>query len=134
MILPFYERTKDFGDKLFLGSWMSVYNVIDVLRRVNCLFIKVVTFSLGNLRFHICVNMFLTFRDVTEDSFTDLYRVEGLKGIYIASRVDSKAHVNNIGPEHLISLITFDHGVTWSPINPPTEDENGKHNIDINNK
>ncbi|CAB3247192.1 unnamed protein product [Arctia plantaginis] len=64
--------------------------------------------------------------DVTEDSFTDLYRVEGLKGIYIASRVDSKAHVNNIGPEHLISLITFDHGVTWSPINPPTEDENGK--------
>lgn len=64
--------------------------------------------------------------DVTEDSFTDLYRVEGLKGIYIASRVDSKAHVSNIGPEHLISLITFDHGVTWSPINPPTEDENGK--------
>ncbi|XP_026730796.1 sortilin-related receptor isoform X2 [Trichoplusia ni] len=64
--------------------------------------------------------------DVTEDPFTDLYRVEGLKGIYIASRVDSKAPVTNIGPEHLISLITFDHGVTWSPINPPTEDENGK--------
>ncbi|XP_049874971.1 sortilin-related receptor isoform X1 [Pectinophora gossypiella] len=64
--------------------------------------------------------------DVTEDPFTDLYRVEGLKGIYIASRVDSKAPVANIGPEHLISLITFDHGVTWSPINPPTEDENGK--------
>lgn len=68
----------------------------------------------------------MTFRDVTEDPFTDLYRVEGLKGIYIASRVDSKAPVANIGPEHLISLITFDHGVTWSPINPPTEDENGK--------
>lgn len=64
--------------------------------------------------------------DVTEDPFTDLYRVEGLKGIYIASRVDSKALVANIGPEHLISLITFDHGVTWSPVNPPTEDENGK--------
>nr|XP_049700522.1 sortilin-related receptor isoform X1 [Helicoverpa armigera] len=64
--------------------------------------------------------------DVTEDPFTDLYRVEGLKGIYIASRVDSKAPVSTLGPEHLISLITFDHGVTWSPINPPTEDENGK--------
>lgn len=64
--------------------------------------------------------------DVTEDPFTDLYRVEGLKGIYIASRVDSKAPVANVGPEHLISLITFDHGVTWSPIKPPTEDENGK--------
>ncbi|XP_063385358.1 sortilin-related receptor-like [Cydia fagiglandana] len=64
--------------------------------------------------------------DMTEDPFTDLYRVEGLKGIYIASRVDSKAQVSHVGPEHLISLITFDHGVTWSPVNPPTEDENGK--------
>ncbi|KAI8432323.1 hypothetical protein MSG28_004739 [Choristoneura fumiferana] len=64
--------------------------------------------------------------DMTEDPFTDLYRVEGLKGIYIASRVDSKAQVAHVGPEHLISLITFDHGVNWSPINPPTEDENGK--------
>ncbi|XP_026332516.1 sortilin-related receptor isoform X2 [Hyposmocoma kahamanoa] len=64
--------------------------------------------------------------DVTEDPFTDLYRVEGLKGIYIASKVDSAAAVSNIGPEHLVSLITFNHGVTWAPINPPTEDENGK--------
>ncbi|GBP23515.1 Sortilin-related receptor [Eumeta japonica] len=63
--------------------------------------------------------------DVTEDPFTDLYRVEGLRGIYIASRVDSKTPSNHIGPEHLTSLITFDHGSTWSPINPPTEDENG---------
>ncbi|KAJ2951649.1 hypothetical protein O0L34_g13807 [Tuta absoluta] len=64
--------------------------------------------------------------DVTEDPFTDLYRVEGLKGIYIASKVDSKTPMANVGPEHLMSLITFNHGVTWSPINPPTEDENGK--------
>ncbi|KAI5646183.1 sortilin, neurotensin receptor 3, domain-containing protein [Phthorimaea operculella] len=64
--------------------------------------------------------------DVTEDPFTDLYRVEGLKGIYIASKVDSKTPMANVGPEHLVSLITFNHGVTWSPINPPTEDENGK--------
>lgn len=64
--------------------------------------------------------------DVTEDPFTDLYRVEGLKGVYIASRVHTKTLVGTVGPEHLISLITYDHGVTWSPINPPTEDENGK--------
>ncbi|XP_052741999.1 sortilin-related receptor isoform X1 [Bicyclus anynana] len=64
--------------------------------------------------------------DVTEDPFTDLYRVEGLKGIYIASKVNHKSQVSNIEPEHLVSLITFDHGVTWSPINPPVEDENGK--------
>lgn len=65
-------------------------------------------------------------RDVTEDPFTDLYRVEGLKGVYIASKVNSTSLVTNIGPEHLVSVITFDHGVTWSLINPPTEDENGK--------
>ncbi|CAG4953069.1 unnamed protein product [Colias eurytheme] len=64
--------------------------------------------------------------DVTEDPFTDLYRVEGLKGIYIASKVNSKSLVESVEPEHLISLITFDHGVTWSPITPPAEDENGK--------
>ncbi|XP_047534155.1 sortilin-related receptor-like isoform X1 [Vanessa atalanta] len=64
--------------------------------------------------------------DVTEDPFTDLYRVEGLKGIYIASKVNFKTQASNIEPEHLVSLITFDHGVTWSPIKPPTEDENGK--------
>ncbi|XP_072931091.1 uncharacterized protein RpS19a isoform X1 [Epargyreus clarus] len=63
--------------------------------------------------------------DVTEDPFTDLYRVEGLKGIYIASKVSSKSLVATIEPEHLVSVITFDHGVTWSPINPPVEDENG---------
>ncbi|XP_061377044.1 sortilin-related receptor-like isoform X3 [Danaus plexippus] len=64
--------------------------------------------------------------DVTEDPFTDLYRVEGLKGIYIVSKVNFKSLSFNIEPEHLISLITFDHGVTWSPIVPPSEDENGK--------
>ncbi|XP_041981642.1 sortilin-related receptor-like [Aricia agestis] len=64
--------------------------------------------------------------DVTEDPFTDLYRVEGLKGIYIASKVNYKSQIPNIEPDHLVSLITFDHGVTWAPITPPTEDENGK--------
>ncbi|CAH0727121.1 unnamed protein product, partial [Brenthis ino] len=64
--------------------------------------------------------------DVTEDPFTDLYRVEGLKGIYIVSKVNQKTQGSNIEPDHLISLISFDHGVTWSPIKPPTEDENGK--------
>lgn len=83
--------------------------------------------------YYVTVRILLTsgysFRDVTEDPFTDLYRVEGLKGIYIASvyRVDSVAAVSNIGPEHLVSLITFNHGATWAPINPPTEDENGNY-------
>ncbi|KOB70678.1 Sortilin-related receptor, partial [Operophtera brumata] len=81
------------------------------------------TEELANLYVSEISNNFTT--DVTEDSFTDLYRVEGLKGIYIASRVDSKGTIPSIGPEYLVSLITFDHGVTWSPVNPPSEDENG---------
>ncbi|VVC91851.1 unnamed protein product [Leptidea sinapis] len=64
--------------------------------------------------------------DVTEDPFTDLYRVEGLKGIYIASKVNSKSLIPGIEPDHLVSVITYDHGATWSSIAPPAEDENGK--------
>ncbi|XP_037293354.1 sortilin-related receptor isoform X2 [Manduca sexta] len=96
-----------------IGRNFTQYNFVLSMEQILCYFPD------GNWR-----NSWL--EDVTEDPFTDLYRVEGLKGIYIASRVDSKAPVANIGPEHLISLITFDHGVTWSPIKPPTEDENGK--------
>ncbi|XP_047516497.1 sortilin-related receptor-like isoform X1 [Pieris napi] len=89
------------------------YNFVLSLKQILCYFPE------GNFK-----NSWL--EDVTEDPFTDLYRVEGLKGIYIASKINSKSLVESIEPEHLVSLITYDHGVTWSPISPPVEDENGK--------
>lgn len=65
-------------------------------------------------------------RNVAEESFADLYKVEGLRGIYIASKVVTKPSGVNIGPEHLMSYISFDHGNTWGPIKPPKQDDEGQ--------
>lgn len=62
------------------------------------------------------------FRVLAEEAFADVYRVEGIPGIYIASRVVSKPQGNNIGPHNLGSVITFDHGATWRLIEPPAFD------------
>ncbi|KAL0117855.1 hypothetical protein PUN28_008920 [Cardiocondyla obscurior] len=63
--------------------------------------------------------------DVADEAFTDLYKVEGLRGIYIASRVKGNPKASSIGPEHLESLITFDHGVTWNSIKAPMANHEG---------
>lgn len=65
------------------------------------------------------------FSDVSDEAFTDLYKVEGLRGIYIASQVKESPKSGAIGPEHLASVITYDHGSTWNPIKAPTVDNDG---------
>uniref|UniRef100_A0A1B0DIT9 Sortilin n=2 Tax=Phlebotomus papatasi TaxID=29031 RepID=A0A1B0DIT9_PHLPP len=67
----------------------------------------------------------------SDEAFTDLYKVEGLRGIYIASRVSRQPSwglkvVGIVGPEHLVSVITFDHGASWRPITAPTVDDEGQ--------
>lgn len=58
------------------------------------------------------------FSDVSDAPFADLHKVEGLRGIYIASYVSSSlGNVSAIAPEHLTSRITFNWGVTWRPLN-----------------
>ncbi|XP_039293247.1 sortilin-related receptor-like [Nilaparvata lugens] len=59
--------------------------------------------------------------DVVENSFTDFHKVNGLKGIYIASQVSDKYQMQkgNIGPEHLESVITFNWGGDWRRLTPP---------------
>lgn len=69
-------------------------------------------------------------RQTSDEAFTDLYKVEGLRGIYIASKImnlplGSKIY-STIGPEHLGSVITFDHGNSWRPIQAPTVDNEGQ--------
>lgn len=54
-----------------------------------------------------------------------MYKVEGLRGIYIASKVSTRPSGVSIGPEYLVSHISYDHGNTWDPIKPPTEDDHG---------
>ncbi|XP_058808716.1 sortilin-related receptor-like [Phymastichus coffea] len=66
--------------------------------------------------------------DVADEAFTELYKVEGLRGIYIASQVQGTPKINSIGPEHLMSLITYDHGVTWNKIKAPETNHKGAHN------
>ncbi|XP_053974316.1 sortilin-related receptor-like [Hylaeus volcanicus] len=63
--------------------------------------------------------------DVADEAFTDLYKVEGLRGIYIASQVKGTPKSGSIGPENLVSLITFDHGATWNRIKPPLANHEG---------
>ncbi|XP_066589021.1 sortilin-related receptor-like [Prorops nasuta] len=63
--------------------------------------------------------------DVADETFTDLYKVEGMRGIYIASQVKNTPKSSTIGPEHLVSLITYDHGVTWGSIKPPSSNHEG---------
>ncbi|XP_050504155.1 sortilin-related receptor-like isoform X9 [Diabrotica virgifera virgifera] len=62
----------------------------------------------------------------SEQAFADVYKVEGLTGIYIASRVTSKPVGAHLGPQHLGSVITFDHGTTWRLIQPPALNAEGQ--------
>lgn len=49
--------------------------------------------------------------------------MEGIQGIYIASQVLPSASTN-IGPEHLITVITYDWGGEWKDITAPELDSN----------
>uniref|UniRef100_A0A182RW24 Sortilin-related receptor n=1 Tax=Anopheles funestus TaxID=62324 RepID=A0A182RW24_ANOFN len=61
----------------------------------------------------------------SETAFTDLYRVEGLRGIYIASKMIRLPVAETITPDYLMSVITFDHGTTWRTIKAPETDDEG---------
>ncbi|XP_038113433.1 sortilin-related receptor [Culex quinquefasciatus] len=61
----------------------------------------------------------------SDGAFTDLYKVEGLRGIYIASKINRIPLGETISPDSLVSLITFDHGASWRPITAPTTDDDG---------
>lgn len=68
---------------------------------------------------HVC-------RHLSEDAFADVYKVEPISGIFIASQVIAKPIGHNIGPQHLASVISFDHGASWRPIKAPLYDEEGQ--------
>lgn len=61
-----------------------------------------------------------------DEAFTDLYKVEGLRGIYIASKIIKMPSSDAISPDNLGSVISFDHGSTWNPIIAPTVDDEGQ--------
>ncbi|XP_046384172.1 sortilin-related receptor-like isoform X2 [Ischnura elegans] len=62
---------------------------------------------------------------VTDKSFADFHKVEGLRGIYIASQI-SNISVPGVGPEDLTTVITFDMGGEWRPLKAPKVDNEGR--------
>lgn len=53
-----------------------------------------------------------------EVTFVDLHKVEGLRGVYIASQVLTVlGNASLIMPEHMVTRITFNWGLTWRPLN-----------------
>ncbi|KAF2366491.1 Sortilin N-terminal [Trinorchestia longiramus] len=67
--------------------------------------------------------------DMDEQAFADLHPVAGVGGVLIASQVSADYFAqqkgNWLGPEHLTTLITFDLGGQWRPIEPPKTDADG---------
>lgn len=63
---------------------------------------------------------------ISEEAFADVYKVEPISGIYIASQVITTPQGHNIGPQHIASLITFDHGASWRQIEAPQYDNEGQ--------
>nr|AAC63362.1 head-activator binding protein precursor [Hydra viridissima] len=55
-----------------------------------------------------------------EHDFVELYKVEGISGIYIATQLSSE----EVGRRNLQSYITFDKGGEWSLIRAPVDSEN----------
>jgi len=65
-------------------------------------------------------------RDVVDESFADLTKVQGLRGIYIASQITLSPGLVRVGPEHITSLITFDRGGEWKRLEAPMFDDDGQ--------
>ena len=65
--------------------------------------------------------------DLATEAFADIHRVQGLRGVFIASQLSANFSKmsQRVGPEHLTSLITFDQGGRWQPISPPEKDPEG---------
>ena len=65
-------------------------------------------------------------RDASTESFVDIHKVGGVRGIYIASQLKENATAKRIAPEDLITVISFDKGGEWKLIQPPRKDDEGQ--------
>jgi hypothetical protein len=85
----------------------------------------VTSFNVVLYRFASSVIYFYVFpcRGVVDESFADLAKVEGLRGIYIASQITLSPGLIRVGSEHISSLITFDRGGEWKRLEVPVDDD-----------
>ncbi|XP_036379298.1 sortilin-related receptor-like [Megalops cyprinoides] len=59
-------------------------------------------------------------RYFANEPFADLHRVEGLRGVFIATLING-----SLSEENMRSVITFDKGGTWELLQPPAADSLG---------
>ena len=56
-----------------------------------------------------------------DHSFVDLHKVQGMRGVYIASQLTA----GRVGHRHITTQISFDKGGMWQPIAAPEVDNTG---------
>uniref|UniRef100_A0A8C5JAQ0 Sortilin-related receptor n=1 Tax=Junco hyemalis TaxID=40217 RepID=A0A8C5JAQ0_JUNHY len=61
-------------------------------------------------------------RYFANEPFADFHRVEGVRGVYIATLING-----SFSEENMRSVITFDKGGTWELLQPPTQTHYGEH-------
>ena len=54
-----------------------------------------------------------------------MYKISGLRGVYIASQLEAGTQESSIRPSNLTTKITFDGGAEWTPIEGPRTDNTG---------
>lgn len=59
-------------------------------------------------------------RYFANEPFADLHRVEGLRGVFIATLING-----SVSEDNMRSVITFDKGGTWELLQPPAADSLG---------
>lgn len=60
------------------------------------------------------------FRYFANEPFADLHRVEGLRGVFVATLINGSLREDNMR-----SVITFDKGGTWELLQSPSSDSLG---------
>jgi len=60
-------------------------------------------------------------RYFANEPFADFHRVEGVRGVYIATLING-----SFNEENMRSVITFDKGGTWEPLQPPAQTRYGE--------
>merc|ERR1719289_854562 len=63
--------------------------------------------------------------DKVEANFADFYRVSGLRGVYLASQLAEGVTEDSLRPPNLTTLISFNSGATWQPVQGPKTDHEG---------
>jgi hypothetical protein len=77
------------------------------------------------LRLSLCVYLVLSVcvfhpRYFASEPFADLHRVEGLRGVFVATLING-----SLSEDNMRSVITFDKGGTWELLQAPSADSLG---------